>query len=169
MVFACSSGEAYMCRVNADCASGVCEMNGRCLIFGHDGGLPGGDVTGTDIGVDQAGSGGQDADHLGIDMPSAGADMTGPPPPAPDAMSMSCRPNNDDTISRDEVPLQAGLHATFRVAESVAVDTTGMMQPDGSRVWDFSGSYSGDHSELIETTSIDGTWFAPDFNGATYS
>jgi hypothetical protein len=68
------------------------------------------------------------------------------------------------------VPLQAGLHASFRVAENASgVDTAGAMQPDGTRAWDLDVTFSGDHPETIETLSLAGQWFEKDFPGATYA
>jgi hypothetical protein len=82
----------------------------------------------------------------------------------------ACSPDGDGSITRQEVPLQAGLHATFRVAENASsVDTAGKAQPDGSRAWDLDLTFSGDHAEIIETLSLAGQWFAKDFPGATYA
>src|SRR6185369_4022284 len=80
-----------------------------------------------------------------------------------------CSPNQDGSITRAEVPLGPGLHATFEVAENVPVDTAGAMQGDGSRAWDLSGALSGDHGELVETLPLTGQWFAADFPGASYA
>jgi hypothetical protein len=78
-------------------------------------------------------------------------------------------PNNDGTIERIEVPLQAGLSAKFRVATNATIDTAGTPQPDGSRVWDLTAALSGDHAVVVETKDIAGQWFAADFQGATYT
>ncbi len=81
----------------------------------------------------------------------------------------SCVPNHDGTIERGEVSFEVGLHATYRVAENVTVDTHGTEQSDGSRVWDLSGTLDGDHSVLVELRSLDGTWYKPEFPDATYA
>lgn len=67
------------------------------------------------------------------------------------------------------MPLRAGLHATFEVAENAPVDTAGAMQPDGSRVWDLAKMLAGDHGMLVETQALAGQWFASAFGGATYT
>lgn len=157
LLAACGSGNPE-CRVGADCASGICLSNGRCGTA-SDGGQDGADAgpdaaDSTDAGPDAADSG-NDSDR---ENPVDGGDQ-GP---------ITCSPNQDGTIERSEIPIEVGLHATFRIAADAAVDTKGASQPDGSRVWDYSGALSGDHDVLVTLQSPEGQWFAADFPGATY-
>src|SRR5262249_10517096 len=74
----------------------------------------------------------------------------------------------DGSITRAEVPLAAGLKATFRVTSDVGVDTAGTAEADGSRTWKLDGALDGDHDVLITTMPLTGQWFANDFGGASY-
>jgi hypothetical protein len=140
------------CRVNADCASAVCQPDGRCAPLPTDGGA----------------EGAPQADGAPGDAPALAADGAGTDGPAGDGGPVVCSPNHDGTITRAEVPLAAGLHATFEVAENLTFDTTGTPITGGRR-WDLSGSFSGDHGLLLETQSLAGLWFASSFSGATYA
>lgn len=143
-VSACSSGTAQ-CRVGADCASGACDSSGRCVAA-----PPQGDSGVTvDASTDEAAAPPFDAGT----RDGAGG----------------CVPNHDGTIERAEVPLAAGLHATYRIAESVTVSTAGTTRADTTRLWDLTAALAGDHAVVLETTAIAGSWFAADFTGATYS
>lgn len=77
--------------------------------------------------------------------------------------------NADGVIARDEVPLAAGLRATFRVATDAPIDTAGATRADGKRVWDLSGVLPGDRDVEVELMPVDGAWFAGAFAGATYA
>jgi hypothetical protein len=88
---------------------------------------------------------------------------------ASDQAAPGCTPNKDGTITRDEVPIAAGLHATFRVASDEEVSTAGTATTGGTRVWDFSGALSSDTNVIIETQSLTGKWYAADFATATYA
>jgi hypothetical protein len=137
LLAACSGGGGTaVCRVNADCASGVCLPDGTCQPQGGDGGVDG-------------------------DAPDA--------TPAPDADPSVCQANHDQTITRAEFPLTAGLHATFTVALDASVSTAGTTNPDGSRAWTLSGALPGDHAVSVDTLPMTGQWFAPDFPDATYA
>jgi hypothetical protein len=82
----------------------------------------------------------------------------------------TCVPNNDGTITRQEVPLAPGLHATFRVADSVTYDTAGMALSDGSTLWNLDVPFSGDHPLVIDTMAIDpNAWYASAYPGASYA
>ncbi len=129
------------------------------------------DDGGGDAGTDAAGDAESDAqarpdggaeagdDADGESHDGGGEDDTGP---------TTCVPNRDGVIERDEVTLQPGLHATFKVAEDVEIDTQGTEQADGSRVWDLSGDLAGDRRVLVELRSADGAWYKPEFPDATY-
>lgn len=114
---------------------------------------------GSDAGETQSGDmgGGEDGG------PVADADVS-----EDGSESNSCTPNSDGMIERDQVPLRAGLQATFRVAEDVEVDTAGTTQ-GGTRTWDFTGDYPGDSAEIIELQSVEGKWFASDYPEADYA
>jgi hypothetical protein len=143
---ACGSSTTKECVVGADCASGACDASGRCVAAPPT--PDGGTVDGASH--DDA-STTTDASNDGFVVPDGG-----------------CIPNHDGTIDRSEVPLQAGLRATYRIATNATIDTTGTMM-GGMRAWDFSGALPGDHDVIVETLPIAGTWYAPDFGSATYS
>ena len=86
----------------------------------------------------------------------------------PDADPARCSANLDGVIERDEIPLQVGLTASFRVATDSAVDTAGTMQPAGTRSWDFSNALPGDKTVEVTLAPIAGQWFAAAFPGADY-
>lgn len=150
LLLAACGAEQRACRVGADCASSVCLSNGSCAPVaaptdaGEDGGEPDGGFQ-ADAG-DAAADGGFDG-----------------------GTSVTCAPNHDGTITSAELPLRAGLRATYRAAEDVTVSTAGTTGADGGRVWSFDGALSGDASSLWETESPAGAWWAADFPTATYS
>lgn len=148
---ACSSAQPE-CHVGADCASGACDSSGRCVPVSSSGG----DAGGRDAGGGVNGDAGGDADGASTD--SGGGDG-----------AAGCVPNGDGTITRAEVPMMAGLHASFVVAENVTMNTAGTTQPDGTRVWDFSGALSGDHTIVVTTDAPTGQWFSAQFPAATYT
>lgn len=159
----CGEESASLCSVNADCASGLCLPNGSCgdadVTFqtadAADGATtqPGGDATSpgdAPPGSDAAGAG---------DAPTTGDGQVAP---------VVCAPNNDGTITRAEVPLAAGLSATYRIAQDVEVDTAGT--GDGaSKTWDVSTALSGDHDSLVEAADPAGFWFGTHFPTASYA
>ena len=143
---ACGEDEARECRVGADCASGQCAVDGRCLPVGPDGG---------DAGTSD---GATDATN---DAPSDGPSST-------DAALPGCTPNKDGTITREEIPIKPGLKATYRVALDETVSTAGTQAGEG-RVWDFSIAFTSDTNVIVETQALAGKWFAADFPTATYA
>jgi hypothetical protein len=150
----CDGGRT--CYVDADCASGQCGADGRCVLAATDGG-PG------DGGLSDGGLG---------DVPAPGDGLRdGGPAPGDaggDGAPVTCNPDDDGLITRVEVPLQAGLHATFRVATGATVDMVGT-QVGGVRTWDLTNALAGDHALLAETRDFSGAWYAADFVGATYA
>jgi hypothetical protein len=138
----CAVYSAPMCQTGADCASGVCDADGACAPVSST----------SSSGKGSSGSGSSGTGGAG------GAGGGG-----------VCSPSNDGVITRQQVPLQAGLHATFLVAENAGVSTAGTMMPDGSRTWDLSVTFSGDHAEPLETLPLAGQWFGKDFPGAAYA
>jgi hypothetical protein len=144
---ACSDSTARQCRVGADCTSGVCASDGTCAVAavppgGPDGGPP------------------DDA----MSPPDGGGSET-----STDAAVSGCSPNKDGTITRDEVPIAAGLHATYKIGSKENVDTHGVDGADGKRVWDYSAALGSDVSVLVETLPLTGKWYAGDYPGATYA
>ena len=145
---ACSDTPARQCRVGADCASGICASDGTCGLTamppdGSDGGGTNGDAMST------------------TDAPSSETST--------DAAMSGCSPNKDGMITRDEVPIAAGLHATYKIATNEDITTTGTMGAGGKRVWDYSAALPSDTSVLVETQSLMGKWFAPKYPSATYA
>lgn len=149
LAVACGDSEARECRVGADCASGMCTAEGTCAAPpGSSGEVPGGGDSGSNA-TDAA-----DSD---------GGASSG------DASLPGCTPNKDGVITRAEVPIQAGLRATFRVAGDVDVDTAGTPGANGTRTWDFSGALANDANVIIETMALTDKWYAPKYSGATYA
>ncbi len=145
------------CQLDSDCASGVCLGNGQCApATGGTGGSTNLDAANDTPGQDVA----QETSEI-----DAGADRDADD----DGSSTVCQPNHDGVLTRDEVPLKAGLHATYKIATNVQWDTAGTPAAGGTRQWDLSGSFPGDHLSLVETIPLDGMWFAPDFPNATYA
>jgi hypothetical protein len=164
----CSSSSPQ-CQVGADCASGVCESNGKCgpTSNGHtDSGTVDGD-SGT-MTADDGGSPGDDSGPVEVSD-------TGSPFPGVDGGL--CVPNNDGTITRNEVPMLAGLHANFEFAENVTVNSAGVMNANGTYLWDLTGPFqpsstkpnTADHTVLVTTNDPTGQWFSSAFPSATYT
>jgi hypothetical protein len=149
LLVGCDGGRT--CYVNEDCVSGRCGADGRCLPPATDGGLVDGAIE----------DGSPTGDGPRADGPTPG-DAGG------DGAPLTCSPDDDGIITRAEMPLKAGLHATFRVATDVVVDTAGTPQGNG-RLWDLTAALTGDHALLSETQPLTGTWFASKFSGATYA
>ena len=137
------------CNKGSDCASGACNASGRCV--------PGGD---TDAAPSDAVAPTPDA--------STTSDGNVPPPDVivPDG---GCLPNKDFRILREEVPLQAGLRATFKVARNVDAPIAGTPGANDTRAWDFSGELTGDALSLVETQKVSDKWYKDDFKTATYA
>ena len=146
LALAACSDDSPQCRYGAECASGACGADGRCL-------------PATDAGRDAA----LDPDAADGD---AGGDASAPDD---DGGAPVCSPNHDGTVTRAEVPLAAGLHATFQIASDVPVDTAGTDEGEGRRRWDLAGALAGDHATLVELQPLAGTWFEGSFPGASYA
>lgn len=147
LVAACSDDAARECRVGADCASGQCSASGQCVREGTTTTPEGGSVDG-------------DA--------STTPDATGKDAQADSALP-GCTANKDGTITREEVPIAAGLHATYRIGKNENVSTAGSPAANDRRTWDFSGALASDVSVLVETQPLAGKWYASKFAGATYA
>ena len=146
-LFGCSaSTPAAACSVGADCVSGVCGSDGTCAVS-----------SGGDAGPRLDGA----ADTDARTTRDAGIDGS----------NGICDPNTDDVITRAEAPFGPGLHATYAVASgNVTIPTTaGVMNPDGTRTWDYSGALTGDHALLLDTAAPGGQWYSSAFPSATYT
>lgn len=144
---ACATDSTRECRVGADCASSVCGADGQCIAQGE---VPGVDAAGTDA--------------------NTGSDGNAPPGDAgSDSALPGCTPNKDGTITREEVPIAAGLHATYRIGSDAEISTAGTTGTGGRRVWDFSGALANDSSVIVETEPLKGKWYATKFPSATYA
>lgn len=146
---ACGDDPARECRVGADCASGACGVDGQC-VRGDAG------ANGSETGA-------------GTDTDAAPAGEGGTPDAATDAAINGCSPNKDGTITRAEVPIAAGLHATYRIGTNEDIATAGTTRPDGKRDWDFTAPLASDVSVLVETQPLAGKWYASKFAGASYA
>lgn len=149
-VVACGSESDRECNVGADCASGACSADGMCVRT--DPNSPGDSSTteSTDATADTSNP-----------VTDAGTDSN--------AVVDGCVPNKDGIITREEVPLAAGLHATYRVAINESFATAGTPQPDGTVLWDLSTSFPSDTSVIVETQPLAGKWYADTFTNATYA
>lgn len=152
--FGCAAGEPFggTCETGADCESGACKDQVCVAPEGTGGsggeGAAGGGSTGGAGGEGAAGaSGGSGAQGGGGGL---------------------CSPNEDGTITREEVPLEPGLDAKFRIATNVTFSTAGTTE-GGETTWDLSTMLTGDHASLVETLPLPGTWFEEVFPGASYA
>jgi hypothetical protein len=156
LLVACPTSQVD-CRVGADCASGICLSDGTCALADAGGSVGGG---GGSLGGGAGGGGGSQDDG---GTPDAGTDA------GVDAgMPVGCQPNRDGVVQRSEIFLQPGLRATYLTSGPATFDTAGTAQADGGRFWDFSVALSGDASRLVETRSLQGTWFEADYPDAGY-
>ena len=124
VIAACGDTPARQCRVGADCASGICASDGTCGLVGTTPPDGGGDGTNSDA-MSTSDGGGTET--------STDAAVTG------------CVPNKDGTITSDEVPIAAGLHATYKIGSNEDLPAgyvTGVVGTGGKRTWDFSAALS---------------------------
>jgi hypothetical protein len=151
VVAACGDTPARQCRVGADCASGLCASDGTCATAAvPEGGTDGGGPT-DDAMVSADGSG---------------------PETSSDAAISGCSPNNDGTITREEVPIAAGLHATYKIGSNEDLPAgyvTGVVGAGGKRTWDFSAPLASDVGVLVETQSLKGKYYETTYPNATYA
>ncbi len=144
---ACAETPTRECRVGADCATGVCGDDGQCVREG---------TSGLDSGVTADGPSSSDATTDG---------------PTGDSSIQGCVPNKDGTITAAEVPVAAGLHATYKIGTNENVSTAGDTTGDagGKRTWDFSAMLNSDQTVIVETQSLTGKWYETKYPGATYA
>ena len=148
LLAACSDTPARQCRVGADCTSGVCASDGTCALPSVP---PGGD-----------GGGGPNDDAM--PTTDGGGSET-----STDAAVSGCSPNKDGIITRDEVPIAAGLHATYKIGSNENINVHGVDGAGGKRAWDYSAPLPSDTSVLVETLPLTGKWYAADYPNATYA
>lgn len=145
LVAGCSDDDVQ-CHVDEDCPGGQRCVLGECRPeVNADGGLDGAVDGAADSGVDGAVDGGTDGGGV-------------------------CDYVDDGIIQRDEMIIEVGLGATYRVNQNapVTVDLVGT-QSGGEPLWDFTGTTPSDQSVVDELLSVAGTWFAADFPDATYA
>lgn len=147
---ACTSDDAE-CRVGADCPSGACSADGRCLDA-----EPSTTTSMANTGGGGMGQGGASTSAGGMGQ-GAGTGGSG-----------LCAPNRDGIIERNEVPLGPGLSATFRIAQDATFDTGGTPDGDGY-TWDLAQTFPGDELALVETIDLAGQWYEELFPGASYA
>jgi len=141
---ACASDAARQCNAGADCASGACNADGTCVAIDSKNG----DSGATNPSDAQAPS---DAHFF------------------EDAAAPACAAGDAGILTHDDVPLAAGLSATFRIATNETIDTAGTDNGDGTKSWDFSGALGSDNDQIISTLSPSGTWWTSSFATATYA
>ncbi len=145
----CPDGRS-MCRVGADCPSGVCRSDGTCS-NPRDAGVPDAPVEASDAPTE--------TEDAPVEMSDVGTT---------DAGARVCDGNGDGIVSRAEVPLRAGLRATFRIATDATVSTAGTGS-GSDRTWDYTGSYPGDEDVLVELQAPGANWWAAEFPTATHA
>lgn len=151
VMVACSSSEERGCRVNADCTSGVCASDGRCVA------PPVPDAGAPDTSTPAPGD---DDDDVIIRTPDDGGGLA----------KRGCIANRDGKIEASEVPTRAGLHGIFRFATKALASTQGTDVPGSKkRRWDFGGELNGDTNVLIETLALPKKWYAPKFPNGSYA
>lgn len=154
------------CKVDADCASGVCKADGTCDQSSTIGtGGAGGSASTSSSGG--AGGGG------GATSSSSSTTSSSTSTSSSSSSGQLCTPNLDGTITRQESPLGPNLHATMRIANDATCATTGT-GTSPNRVWDLSGGFEGDHDVVLQTLPMDPSdpkapWCAKNFPGATYA
>ena len=157
---ACSTTPPPACTVAADCASGVCHPDGTCAPVAADAISP----KFLDVAGDGSAAKGTDG-GAHPDTASATEVATGDS----GGQVLGCQPNHDGIVSRSEVPIAAGLQATWRATTNATVNSAGAPQSDGSKTWDLSGTLAGDHTVTLQTNALAGAWYASNFAGATYA
>lgn len=138
-LFISCGGEIRQCRVNADCASGVCQADGTC---------------------------GEPEDTTGTPTPDPSGTPTGNPTATP--TPQGCTPNDDGTITADEFVVATGIAVPYRIATDATVDTTGSGS-GSNRVWDFSGALNNDANLGVDLIDPSAEWFADSFPDASYA
>ncbi|PKN56630.1 MAG: hypothetical protein CVU56_15170 [Deltaproteobacteria bacterium HGW-Deltaproteobacteria-14] len=171
---ACSADPAASCRVNADCASGVCNADQTCAVVSQDARdaifVPPDVVAPSDTVAPVDTAGGTDS-QAPADT-SAAADTAAPAdtaPPADTATGPGCVPNGDHVVTRDEVSFVPGTQLRLRVASDVAFDTRPTTSAAGDLRWDLAQNFDGDANLTVPLLDPSAQWFGASFPTATYA
>lgn len=89
-------------------------------------------------------------------------------PGSADAATSACGSVVDGTISRDELPMVAGLSADFRVATNATFDSAGTMV-DGTQTWDMDRPLANDVDTEVVLSGLSGSWYEDLFPAASYT
>ena len=155
----CAGSSNRACVSGADCATGACSASGECVAApAPEAGTTDASSDATDSSFPLGSDGSDSAD------PDGGQTVT-----LEDGAVVGCIPNGDGTITQDEIPMQAGLHATYLDAQNATWDTTGTGGDGGTRAWDLTVSLSGDQPVIFTTQTPTGTWWTSAYAGATYA
>lgn len=152
--------DGRVCRVGADCPSGQCTTDGQCIVVGGEDG-----AVEADANTSGGSSGGSSGSSGGS---SSGGSSSGGSSSSSGSSGVGCVPNQDGIITRDEVPMMAGLTGTFRIAAGAQVDLVGTVE-GGVRKWNLGGELSGDQDVTVQTRPLDGRWFAAGFPTGDYT
>ncbi|MFH2009410.1 MAG: hypothetical protein ABI333_22655 [bacterium] len=134
------------CHDESDCPAGQRCVLGECRpAVDQDGALPDGGDARVDAGADAGGDAGADGGDL-------------------------CEYVDDGVVNRDELVIEVGLGATYRVNQTgpVSVDLVGQ-DVGGEPLWDYTGTTPSDQSVVDELLPVPGTWYAGDFPDSTYA
>ena len=161
-LFACSTN-AQECRLGADCASGQCSADGLCVVTNDAGGSSGNGASsgGSSGAASSSGAGTSSSSSSSSSGSHSSTSSSG-------SSGSGCVPNQDGSITKDEVPAGAGLVANFRFANDATVDLVGVME-NGTRKWDLTGPYDGDTDVNVTTKAVASSWYASDFPTGQYA
>ncbi|MCB9734804.1 MAG: hypothetical protein H6745_19640 [Deltaproteobacteria bacterium] len=171
-VTACGSDSETPCSVPADCASGICQADGTCAPLADTADARP-DALFDDLGVLDPDTGGADTATAADTGTASDSDTDTAADTAADTDtdtggSVVCAPNGDGVVERREMPLAAGLHATYAIATDVDFDTHAVVAANGANTWDLS-SFPGDQRTLVEALDPADFWFGDSFADATYA
>jgi hypothetical protein len=98
-------------------------------------------------------------------LAACGPNLT-PAPTAEPPLELDCLPNLDGKLEASEVRLATNAKGAYWVsAADTPVDVIGVADPDGTKRWDWSVVAPTDELVAVETSSLEGAWFAPSFPG----
>ena len=96
-------------------------------------------------------------------LAACGPNLT-PEPTADPPLALDCLPNLDGRIDIDEIRLATNAKGSFWVsAPDTPVDVSGAPAANGEKRWDWSVIARSDELVPVETSSLEGAWFAPMF------
>ncbi|HEY5952251.1 MAG TPA: hypothetical protein VIV40_42425 [Kofleriaceae bacterium] len=98
-------------------------------------------------------------------LAACGPNLT-PEPTADPPLALDCLPNLDGKIAIDEIRIATNAKGSYWVsAPDTPVDVVGTAESDGTKRWDWSVVAPSDELVAVETSSLEGAWFAPMFPG----